>query len=69
MVYEHIMEVFAMDNSLPLHVDGRTGRGQTYVLYPVIGALWKLNEIVLLSASSSFGPNVVVPILTLVIFL
>lgn len=44
-----------MDNPLPLHVDGRAGRGKTYVLYPVIGALRKLNEIVLLSASSAFA--------------
>ncbi|KAJ7699159.1 hypothetical protein B0H16DRAFT_1242049, partial [Mycena metata] len=35
-------------------VDGRAGRGKTYVLYAIIGALRKMNEIVLVSASSAF---------------
>lgn len=39
----------------PLHIDGRAGRGKTYLLYPVIGALRKMNEIVLISASSAFA--------------
>jgi nucleoside-triphosphatase THEP1 len=49
------MEVATMENPPPIHVDGRAGRGKTYVLYPVIGALRKLDEIVLLSASSAFA--------------
>jgi ATP-dependent DNA helicase PIF1 len=44
-----------MANPPPLHIDGRAGRGKTYLLYPVIGALRKLDEIVLLSASSAFA--------------
>jgi hypothetical protein len=39
----------------PPHIDGRAGRGKTYLLYPVIGALRKRDEIVLLSASSAFA--------------
>lgn len=42
-------------NPSPIHIDGRAGRGKTYVLYPIIGALRKLDEIVLLSASSAFA--------------
>lgn len=49
------MEVSAMDTPPPLHIDGRAGRGKTYLLYPVIGALRKLDEIVLVSASSAFA--------------
>jgi hypothetical protein len=44
-----------MENPPPLQVDGRAGRGKTYVLYPVIGALRKVGEIILLSASSAFA--------------
>jgi hypothetical protein len=44
-----------MDDPPPIHIDGRTGRGKTYLLYPVIGALRKRDEIVLLSASSAFA--------------
>lgn len=55
MVYDRIMHVATKENPLPIHVDGRAGRGKTYVLYPVIGALRKLDEIVLLSASSAFA--------------
>ncbi len=44
-----------MDNPHPIHVDGRAGHGKTYVLYPVIRALQKANEIVLLSASSAYA--------------
>jgi hypothetical protein len=54
-VYNRIMEITMMDNPPPIHVDGRAGRGKTYVLYPVIGALRKVGEIVLLSASSAFA--------------
>ncbi|KAJ6555778.1 hypothetical protein B0H19DRAFT_840924, partial [Mycena capillaripes] len=46
VVYNRIMQVTTVENPPPLHIDGRAGRGKTYVLYPVIGALRKLNEIV-----------------------
>jgi nucleoside-triphosphatase THEP1 len=49
------MEVSTLENPPPIHVDGRAGLGKTYVLYPVIGALRKRDEIVLLSASSAFA--------------
>jgi nucleoside-triphosphatase THEP1 len=49
------MHVAAMEIPPPVHVDGRAGRGKTYVLYPIIGALRKLDEIVLVSASSAFA--------------
>ena len=49
------MEVTRLQFPPPIHLDGRAGRGKTYVLYPVIGALRKLNEIILLSASSAFA--------------
>jgi nucleoside-triphosphatase THEP1 len=49
------MHIATLESSQPIHVDGRAGRGKTYVLYPVIGALRKLDEIVLLSASSAFA--------------
>lgn len=44
-----------MSTPRPLHIDGRAGRGKTFVLYPVIGALRKLDEIVLISAASAFA--------------
>ncbi|KAJ7756894.1 hypothetical protein DFH07DRAFT_742340 [Mycena maculata] len=53
--YDRIMEVSTMNNPLPLHIDRHASRGKTYVLYPVIGALQKLDEIVLISASSAFA--------------
>lgn len=43
------------DNTTPVHIDGRAGRGKTYVLYPVIGALRKNGDIILVSASSAFA--------------
>jgi hypothetical protein len=49
------MHISTIDNPPPIHADGRAGRGKTYVLYPIIGALRKINEIVLLSASSAFA--------------
>jgi hypothetical protein len=54
-VYDRIMEMTTMDNPRPIHIDGRAGRGKTYVLYPIIGALRKMDEIILLSASSAFA--------------
>lgn len=54
-IYDRIMHVATMANPPPLHIDGRAGRGKTYLLYPVIGALRKLDEIVLISASSAFA--------------
>ena len=49
------MRVSMLEHPPPIHIDGRAGRGKTYVLYPVIGALCKRDEIVLLSASSAFA--------------
>jgi nucleoside-triphosphatase THEP1 len=49
------MFLTTQENPPPIHVDGRAGRGKTYVLYPVIGALRKVGDIVLLSASSAFA--------------
>jgi nucleoside-triphosphatase THEP1 len=49
------MYLTSIPNPPPVHVDGRAGRGKTYVLYPVIGALRKQGQIVLLSASSAFA--------------
>lgn len=43
------------DSPPPVHIDGRAGRGKTYTLYPVIGALRKRDEIVLITASSAFA--------------
>jgi hypothetical protein len=53
-----IMQVTEFQNPSPIHVDGRAGRGKTYVLYPVIGALRKLDQIILLSASSAFAAKI-----------
>jgi hypothetical protein len=39
----------------PTYVDGRAGRGKTFCLYPLIGALRKEGQIVLISASSAFA--------------
>ncbi|KAJ7689877.1 PIF1-like helicase-domain-containing protein [Mycena metata] len=57
LVYDRIMHITTttLDSPPPIHVDGRAGRGKTYVLYPIIGALRKMNEIVLVSASSAFA--------------
>lgn len=55
IVYERIMQISTMNDPPAIHIDGRAGRGKTYLLYPVIGALRKQNEIVLLSASSAFA--------------
>lgn len=55
ILYDRIMAICDMDTPIPLHIDGRAGRGKTYLLYPVIGALRKLDEIVLISASSAFA--------------
>ncbi|KZV87838.1 hypothetical protein EXIGLDRAFT_679562, partial [Exidia glandulosa HHB12029] len=44
-----------MDNPHPVHIDGRAGRGKTYCLYPLIGALRKEGHIVLITASSAFA--------------
>ncbi|KZW00781.1 hypothetical protein EXIGLDRAFT_794561 [Exidia glandulosa HHB12029] len=44
-----------MDNPKPVHIDGRAGRGKTYCLYPLIGALRKEGKIPLISASSAFA--------------
>jgi hypothetical protein len=44
-----------MTDPPPVHLDGRAGRGKTYCLYPLIGALRKENRIVLISASSAFA--------------
>jgi nucleoside-triphosphatase THEP1 len=55
ILYDRIMQISTMDNPPPIHIDGRAGRGKTYLLYPVIGALRKRDEIVLLSASSAFA--------------
>lgn len=49
------MQISGLENPPPVHVNGRAGRGKTFVLYPVIGALRKLNHIVLLSTSSAFA--------------
>ncbi|KAJ7433358.1 hypothetical protein FB451DRAFT_961655, partial [Mycena latifolia] len=54
-IYDQIMQISTMATPPPLHIDGRAGRGKTYLLYPVIGALRKLDEIVLVSASSAFA--------------
>jgi hypothetical protein len=54
-IYGRIMHIATLENPPPVHIDGRAGRGKTFVLYPIIGALRKLNEIVLLSASSAFA--------------
>jgi hypothetical protein len=44
-----------MDCPPPTYIDGRAGRGKTYCLYPLIGALRKARKIVLISASSAFA--------------
>lgn len=49
------MEIAELDYPPPVYIDGRAGRGKTFLLYPIIGALRKLNEIVLVSASSAFA--------------
>ena len=49
------MEALQEDFPNPIHVDGRAGRGKTFVLYPVIGVLRKAGEIILISASSAFA--------------
>jgi hypothetical protein len=54
-IYNRIMHIATMEHPPPVHVDGRAGRGKTYVLYPIIGALRKLDEIVLVTASSAFA--------------
>ena len=52
------MHLATLESPHPIHIDGRAGRGKTYVLYPVIGALRKLGDIVLLSASSAFAAKI-----------
>jgi hypothetical protein len=49
------MHISTLENAPPVHIDGRAGRGKTFVLYPIIAALRKLNEIILLSESSAFA--------------
>jgi nucleoside-triphosphatase THEP1 len=49
------MKLTEMESPPPVYVDGRAGRGKTYVLYPVIGALRKTGKIALVSASSAFA--------------
>lgn len=44
-----------MENPRPVHIDGRAGRGKTYCLYPLIGALRKEGRIALITASSAFA--------------
>jgi hypothetical protein len=43
------------DSPAPIHIHGLASRGKAYLLYPVISALRKQDEIVLLSASSAFA--------------
>jgi hypothetical protein len=47
------MQVATIESSQPTHVDGRARSAKTNVMYPVIGALRKSNEIVLPAASGS----------------
>ncbi|KAJ6506573.1 hypothetical protein C8R45DRAFT_753799, partial [Mycena sanguinolenta] len=54
-IYDRIMHVSTLEFPEPIDVNGRVGRGKTYVLYPVIGALRKLDQIVLLSVCSAFA--------------
>ncbi|THU79833.1 hypothetical protein K435DRAFT_736709, partial [Dendrothele bispora CBS 962.96] len=54
-IYDSIMEALVVECPPPMYIDGRAGRGKTYLLYPVIGALQKADEIVLLTASSAFA--------------
>ncbi|KAL6302234.1 hypothetical protein BKA93DRAFT_697397, partial [Sparassis latifolia] len=54
-IYNHILTLSGMIHPYPVHIDGREGRGKTYALYPVIGALRKANKIVLVTASSAFA--------------
>jgi nucleoside-triphosphatase THEP1 len=54
-IYNRIMHIATMENPPPVHVDGRAGRGKTYVLYPIIGAMRKTDQIVLVTASSAFA--------------
>jgi Cdc6-like AAA superfamily ATPase len=49
------MQILSMNDPPSIYIDGRAGRGKTYLLYPVIGALRKQDEIILLSASSAFA--------------
>lgn len=47
------MHIATLENPPPVHIDGRAGRDKTYFLYLVIGALRKMDEIVLVTASSA----------------
>jgi hypothetical protein len=44
-----------MEDPPPVHIDGRAGRGKTYCLYPLIGALRKAGKVVPITASSAFA--------------
>jgi nucleoside-triphosphatase THEP1 len=54
-IYNRIMHISTMENPPSVHVDGRAGRGKTYVLYPIIGAMRKMDQIVLVTVSSVFA--------------
>ncbi len=44
-----------MDDPHPINIDGCASHGKTYILYPIIRVLQKANEIVLVSASSTYA--------------
>jgi nucleoside-triphosphatase THEP1 len=55
MIYDHLLHLSTIEGPPPTHIDGRAGCGKTYVLYPLIGALRKSNQIILVSASSAYA--------------
>jgi hypothetical protein len=55
MIYDRLREIATMSKPPPVYIDGRAGRGKTYCLYPLIGALRKEGKIVLISASSAYA--------------
>ncbi|KZW00104.1 hypothetical protein EXIGLDRAFT_761968 [Exidia glandulosa HHB12029] len=54
-IYDRLREICQMETPKPVHIDGRAGRGKTYCLYPLIGALRKKGKITLVVASSAFA--------------
>jgi hypothetical protein len=54
-IYNRIMHIATMENPPSVHVDGRAGHRKTYVLYAIIGAMQKTDQIVLVTASSAFA--------------
>jgi hypothetical protein len=55
LIFDRLRIKCQEESPSPTYFDGRAGRGKTFCLYPLIGALRKEGKIVLISASTAFA--------------